>query len=193
MRFCLSCSSENSEHSATWLFALERDSTLSSHSKQSFWFQIFHRIRKNKMANGKTKRVGHFHVGPLVLRGLKVAARITFWGANVAGAACTSLVDGCTGIRASFRFSVVHSPHRRPRRFCFFPHAPHFSKGHNRSVAHVCQAAAGRAVSRHGVRSSHKRCSHRALQIIKQPQGDHRIKQHHHVLHSCFQPRHWLR
>jgi hypothetical protein len=88
MRFCLSCSSENSEHSATWLFALERDSTLSSHSKQSFWFQIFHRIRKNKMANGKTKRVGHFHVGPLVLRGLKVAARITFLGANVAGAAC---------------------------------------------------------------------------------------------------------
>ena len=72
---------------ATWLFALERDSTLSSHSKQSFWFQIFHRIRKNKMANGKTKRVGHFHVGPLVLRGLKVAARITFLGANVAGAA----------------------------------------------------------------------------------------------------------
>ena len=102
-------------------------------------------------------------------------------------------LDGCTGIRASFRFSVVHSPHRRPRRFCFFPHVPHFSKGHNRSVAHVCQAAAGRAVSRHGVRSSHKRCSHRALQIIKQPQGVHRIKQHHHVLHSCFQPRHWLR
>jgi hypothetical protein len=111
--------------------------------------------RKDKMSRPFSRR-------PLVLRGPKGCGTNHFFGSKCGrrGAACRwchgcaacawhRLKDcACTGIRTSFRFSVVHSPHRRPRRFCLSPMSLHFSKGHNRSVAHVCQAAAGRAVSR---------------------------------------------
>ena len=155
-------------HDPSWLFALESDSTHKFESfETTFLVQILnYRIRKNKNpykiredSHWKDKTSRPFSSRPLVLRGLKVAARITFLEANVAG----GLVDGsssterqarplgvtwgtvcvavCIGIGASFRFSLGQSFTEGPDGSAVFPPCPYFSKGHNRSVAHVQTSA----------------------------------------------------
>ena len=91
-----------------------------------------------------------------MLRGLKVAARITFLEANVAG----GLVDGSSSTERQARplgGTVCVAVHRNRGQFsvqfrsvpftegpdgsAVFPPCPYFSKGHNRSVAHVQTSA----------------------------------------------------